>query len=191
MTLKEWLDNNWLKLKDKIDWEWDRYWDWQVSVTTILQIIEDPWFEYVKRNHAEAVEAACERWKAIHSWAEDFFSAKAMAVDKRILKFHVLHDVRVTWMEKTYFKEWVRWSVDLEAYVDWLEKNVDYKSSAKKNPKYHLQITWYYWLNWKGWGILYLWKSYEYVEVDVVELLPVFLELKEYFFCLLWQPYCT
>lgn len=43
------------------------------SVTTILSLLYDKGFEFVKRNHAEAVAQACIRGTDIHDKAETFF----------------------------------------------------------------------------------------------------------------------
>lgn len=195
MDLKEFAESNGYEIKDSIDWEWDRYGDWLVSVTTILNLLRDPWFEFVKRNNPEALDRACARWKEIHSWAESFFNWDAPSIDKRILKWHVLYGVETLRQEMTYEKQWVRWTIDLEWLVNWTLRNVDYKSSNNQSMKYHLQLAGYYWLNGNPWSLVYLSKdSFEYVEVDVEKYLPVFLELKELFFTLKnrsWRPYFT
>ena len=195
MDLSQFAKQHWYVLKDSLNWEWDRYGDWNVSVTTILQLLEDPSFEFVKRNNAEALRKACDRWKSIHSSAESFFNWDSILLDKRILKWHVLYWVEVVRQETRYFKDWVSWTVDLEWFVNWTLRNVDYKSSNNQSMKYHLQLAGYYWLNWNQWSIVYLSKdSFEYVEVDVQKYLPVFLELKELFFTLKnrsWRPYST
>lgn len=184
MDFQSFVSKNGLKIRESLDYEWDRYGDGNVSVTSVLNLLVDPAFEYVKRNYWDAVKAACERWTAIHQWAEDFFSWRWTTVDKRILKFHVLHDVRVLEQERTYVKESVRWTVDLVASVNGLLTNVDYKSSMKRNEKYRVQLAWYHWLNGNAWWILYLWDGSKFVydQFDVTEYLPVFLELKDLFF---------
>lgn len=195
MDLKEFAESNGYEIKDSIDWEWDRYGDWLVSVTTILNLLRDPWFEFVKRNNPEALDKACARWKEIHSWAESFFNWDVASIDKRILKWHVLYEVETLRQEMTYEKQWVRWTIDLEWLVNWTLRNVDYKSSNNQSIKYHLQLAGYYWLNGNPWSLVYLSKdSFEYVEVDVEKYLPVFLELKELFFTLKnrsWRPSFT
>lgn len=195
MDLKKFAESNGYEIKDSIDWEWDRYGDWLVSVTTILNLLRDPWFEFVKRNNPEALDKACARWKEIHSWAESFFNWDVASIDKRILKWHVLYGVETLRQEMTYEKQWVRWTIDLEWLVNWTLRNVDYKSSNNQSMKYHLQLAGYYWLNGNPWSLVYLSKnSFEYVEVDVEKYLPVFLELKELFFTLKnrsWRPSFT
>ena len=61
MDLKEFCAKNGYVLKDSIDRDWDRYGDGYVSVTTILQLLVEPSFEYVKRAHADKIVEACER----------------------------------------------------------------------------------------------------------------------------------
>lgn len=72
-NIKQWAKDNKYELLTQIPEGWDRYKDGTPSVTTILSLLRDPGFEYVKRNHAEALQTACERGTRIHGEAEDFF----------------------------------------------------------------------------------------------------------------------
>ena len=56
MNLKEWCDKNWYYLKDKIDYNWDRYSDGNVSITSILKLIVDSIFDFVMNKYKDKVE---------------------------------------------------------------------------------------------------------------------------------------
>lgn len=191
MNLKEWCDSNWYYLKDKIDFDIDRYWDWCISVTTILKLIVDPKFEYVMQNNKEAIEKACINWTAVHKEAEDFFTKWSWVdtINKNFMMFHTLYSIEVIKQEETFYKEWVRWTVDVIWMKDdpfWkpIYYNIDYKNSSKHSPKYCLQMWGYKWLNWNDWILVYgKWK------LSVIEVQSfyeeLFIELKDYFFTLL------
>ena len=187
MDLKQWCDSNWFYLKDKIDFTYWRYWDWYVSVTEILKLIWDPWFEYVMKYNEDKVKEAAIKWTEVHKQAEDFFTPKSWVIDvnQNFMKFHTLYDVTVLKQEETYYKEGVRWSIDCIGKVnyDWLTQilNIDYKNSEKHSLKYLLQLAWYKWLNWNNWVLVYgKWK------LKVVhyngELDSIWLELVDLFF---------
>lgn len=179
--IKKWSEENWFDLKDSIPSDWDRYWDWIPSVTTALKLIKDPWFEYVKRNYPKELEQACDKWKIVHTQAEDYFDGTSTLIHKQIMKFHILYDVQILDKEKRYEKDWMQWTVDLVCMINGQIKNIDYKSSSNKSKKYLLQMWWYKYLNWYDWWILYLSpKWFNFVEVEN-EYLDLFIELKNYF----------
>ena len=190
MTLQEFCQKNWYTLLDYIPSWWDRYWDWIPSVTTILSLLYDRWFEYVKRNHADAVKDAADRWTDIHSKADKFFD-EWWEINHQILKFHTLHRVVVHHKELKIIKD-VQWTIDLvwdvESY-DWVRTmNVDYKSSKNKSEKYKVQLGGYQYLNWLPGGLLYLdKKKFIFDRVDTEVYMPIFVELKNYFLTLLRQ----
>lgn len=179
---------NKFNLLDSIPSDWDRYWDWIPSVTALLKLIQEPWFEYVKRNYANEVAIACQRWTDIHQWAEDFFDWVSPDIHKQIMKFHVLYDFTIVSKEQRIFKD-ISWWIDItwtSTLLSWgVLVNIDYKTNIKKNIKYVLQMCWYYYLNWNPWYILYMSdKKFDLVEADIQKYMPIFLELKEYFFYL-------
>lgn len=201
--LKQWCSWNWFYLKDAIDYDWDRYKDWFVSITSILKLIVDPKFEYVLQNNKEAVEQACINWTAVHKEAEDFFTKWSWVdtINKNFMMFHTLYNIESIAQEQTFYKEWVRWTIDAiwrkETEVSKLDHNwyldsknvytnfnIDYKNSIKHSPKYCLQMWWYKWLNWNDWILVYgKWK------LNVIEVQSfyeeLFIELKDYFFKIL------
>lgn len=194
MNLKEFCDKNNYILKDKIDFEIDRYWDWIPSVTTILKLIDDPWFNFILKKYWDKVQESADRWTKTHNDAEDFFSWIWSNLNKNISELHSLFIKEIIWMETKYIKDWISWTIDLEAIVNikWneYEANIDYKNAKIKSEKYKIQLWWYEFLNWRRWIIAYVWK--EKLELVQVEdfYKDIFIELKEYFNKLLneaWQ----
>jgi len=196
--IKAWATANWYVLKDRIDWDWDRYKDGTPSVTTILQLLLEPSFEYVKRRYASEVQQACDRGTKIHLDAEYFFNGDSEQIHKQIMKFHVLYNVTIKDKEIHWHncRHWFQWTIDLVCELDhlfyWESRrvmNIDYKSSMKESKKYFLQICWYKELNWNDWAILYLSdKKFKLVFVPP-EYMELWIELRRYFFSLLkqWQ----
>ena len=187
--LKQFASENKMNLLDSIPRDWDRYWDGIWSVTALLKLLQEPGFEYVKRNYADEVAEACKRWTDIHQWAEDFFSWMSEDIHKQILKFHVLYDFKIAAQEQRVFKD-ISWWIDVigsSPLLSWgVLVNVDYKTNIKENIKYKLQMCWYKYLNGYDWYILYTSdKKFNLVEVEMDIYMPIFLELKEYFFYLL------
>lgn len=189
--IKQFASENKMNLLDSVPLDWDRYQDWIASVTAILKLLQEPWFEYVKRNYANEVAIACQRWTDIHQWAEDFFDGVSDSIHKQIMKFHVLYDFKIESQEQRIFKD-VSWWIDVtwtSPLLSWgALVNIDYKTNIKQNIKYKIQMWWYNYLNWNPWYILYMSdKKFDLVEVDMNIYLPLFIELKEYFFYLLNQ----
>lgn len=187
MNIKDWCKDNWYYLKDKIDFEWDRYWDWIPSITSILQLIWDPWFEFVMKKYGDKVKESAIKWTKEHSNAEQFFNPKSWVtnINKNFMMFHVLYNVNVIETEKTIYKDWIRWTIDLIWEIKWKWiYNIDYKNTNKHSLKYCLQLWWYKFLNWNPWVLVYWkWKlNVKFVEDFYKDL---FIELKNYFFYLL------
>jgi len=190
MNLQEFCIKNWYTLLDYIPEGWNRYWDGIPSVTTVLSLLYDRGFEFVKRNYADAVKQAATRGTAIHSEAESFFDNWGK-INHQILKFHTLYNVDILSKEEKIIKD-VQWTIDLTGIlqISWHEflKNVDYKSSKKRSEKYRLQMGWYKYLNGNDGVILYLDDKKFFLDIfDTSEYLPVFVELKDYFLTLLAQ----
>lgn len=187
--LLKFCKDHWYTLKESIDFDTDRYKDWIPSVTTILQLIVDPWFEYIKKHKKEMLKKACDRWNKIHKDAEDFSNGKSLSQHPQITKFQVLHDITTVHAERKHIKDWIQWTIDAEVQVgpiEWLT-NIDYKSSLHENAKYKIQLWWYHYLTWNSWMILHIWPdSYKLINSTVDDLL-IFIELKDYFFTLLNQ----
>lgn len=186
--LKTFCKDNWFNLLDSIPGDWDRYQDWIPSVTALLKLIQEPGFEYVKRNYADEVAIACQRWTDIHQWAEDFFDWISPTIHKQIMKFHVLYDFKIESQEQRIFKD-ISGGIDItwtSPLLSWgVLVNIDYKTNIKQNIKYVLQMCGYYYLNWYPGYILYMSdKKFELVEADIEKYMPIFLELKQYFFYL-------
>lgn len=198
MTYKGW-ENNFRELinfceKNRFDlWETlihGRYGDWSISVTELLSIIVDPWFEFVKANHPQKLKEACDRGTEIHSMLENSDTVEIISTPskkesayykyyKRFLEWKILSWVEILEKEKTFIKDWIRWTID--AITDlWV---VDYKSSRRKNIKYFLQVAGYCWLSDNDkWYILYMnekWFDFDEVE-DLEYYKKIFLELLEY-----------
>ena len=197
MNLNEFIENNWYYLKTSIDWEWDRYWNNIPSVTTILKLIWDPWFDFIMSKYWNQVEAAALKWTWVHDTAENFYRWNLVATDDieeaitlnpNISKFHSLFVKEILWMETRYEKDWVSWKIDLEALVNirWSEyiANIDYKNAKAKSEKYKVQCGWYEYLNWKPWILVYVNWKLEIVQVESFYK-DIFVELKDYFLTLL------
>lgn len=197
MNLKEFINKNWYILKDRIDFVWDRYWDNTPSVTTILKLIEDPWFNFVMERYKDQVEESAAKWTIVHDAAENFYrwnfiftdnEEDAIKLNPNVSKFHSLFVKEILWMETRYEKDWVSWRIDLEALVDirWYEyiANIDYKNAKVKSEKYKVQCGWYEWLNWNPWVLAYVNWKLELVQVESFYK-DIFVELKDYFFYLL------
>lgn len=188
MNLQEFCTKNWYTLLDYIPLNWNRYGDWIPSVTTILSLLYDKGFEFVKRNHAEAVAQACIRGTDIHDKAESFFD-NGWEINHQILKFHVLYNIHIVWKEVKVVKD-IQGTIDLIALMldDDVPKNFDYKSSKNKSAKYRLQLAGYKYLNGLDGALLYLdKKKFILDQFDTDEYLPAFIELKDYFLTLLQQ----
>lgn len=190
MNLKEFCDKRWFYLKKKIDYKWDRYNNWVVSVTSILWLIWDSWFDYVKKFYPKELQAAADRWTFVHEQAELFFTKHSWVtkINKNILKFETLYVDNIISTEKRYTKWWISWTIDLIADVDyhkykWIY-NIDYKNSNLKSFKYKVQLWGYAYLTGNPWLIVYAKTKLEVVEVEDFYT-DIFIELKDYFFTLL------
>ena len=184
------------KLKDKIDFEVDRYWDWMISVTTILQLLYDPKFDYVLRNNKEAVDIAAKKWTEEHYKAEKFFDANSWVTDMNpmFMKFISLYNVTPLKREETVYREykWIkfRWTIDCIGDIDyplykWIY-NIDWKNSKTESSKYHLQLSGYKWFNWNEWILVYGKDKLKVVHTE--DYSEVWQELVDYFITLyLWK----
>jgi len=203
LNLKEFCEKNWYYLKTSIDWDWNaRYGDWIPSVTTILKLIWDKWFEFVLDRYKDEVEIAANKWTLVHNNAESYFKGdlrndidfndkdKAhLKLNPFISKFHSLFVKEIKNQETRYVKHWVSGTIDLEAIINYRWKiedlNSDYKNAKMKSEKYKVQLGWYKTLNGKNWLIVYVWNNkLELVYVDPIYE-KIFIELREYFFKLL------
>jgi hypothetical protein len=193
MNLQQWCESNWYYLKDRIDFKYGRHWDGLPTVTEILQLIWDPWFQYVMNNYEDKVKEAADKWTAVHKQAEQFFIAKSWVTEMNLnfTKFHTLYNITILKQEKTYYRDCIRWTVDLVwecTSYDWMYENqilnIDYKNSNKHSPKYLLQMAWYKYLNWNNWILVYgKWKlkvfHYNWELDDIwIELVNLFFKLK-------------
>lgn len=190
MNLKTFCELNWFKLKEKIDYNWDRYWNWTVSVTSILKLIEDPKFDAILSMYPERVQARADKWTEEHSKAELFFKPKSWVTEMNpnFMKFHTLFWIEPLKHEERVEKDNVSWTIDLIWRITmWINKwtyNIDYKNSDKHSIKYELQLMWYKWLNWNDWVLVY-WKWKLKVIYPNPELYDIWIQLKDYFFKLL------
>lgn len=182
MNLNKFCDDNWYKLMDEIPYNWNRYQDGIPSVTTILSLIIDPKFEWVKRNHIQAVINAANRGKETHADAESFYRWLGKTLHPQILKFHVLHWVEVISTEQRYQKD-ISWTIDLVWVIDGITYNIDYKNTMHQSLKYKLQLWWYRYLNDNRWALLYLSDKKYILDTIITDMhLDLFLELKDLFF---------
>lgn len=187
MNLKQFCEIHWYTLKDRIDFKWWRHWDWIPTVTEILQLLYDPWFEYVKRAHPITLNKAAEEWTRIHKQAEDYFNWDSNDVKNLILQFHLFNDVKTLHQEKTFYKWWLhnfRWTVDKIWEIESIIYNMDYKNSDHQSPKHKVQMWWYKDLDTYNWILVYVWTKLEVVYVESFYQ-DIFIELKDYFFTLL------
>ena len=193
MDLKEFCEKNWYYLKDRIPENWDRRKDWIPSVTTILSLIWDDSFEYVKRFHWTKLKEAATEWTRVHDEADNFFKNNSWTVEvnKNILKFHSLYVTKIINSEERYERNWVSWRIDLEAEIDYhkysWDYNADYKNCKMKSEKYKVQLWGYQFLNWRPWLIVYVKNKLEVVEVPPYYQ-SIFEELVDYFFKLKQWP---
>jgi len=185
MKLIEFCNQYWYKLKDKVDYDWDRYWDWNASVTSILKMIIDPKFDFILNKYKDQCEKSAFIWKQEHSNVELFFKPKS-GVDKmnnNFMKFITLYNIKPIYQEKTYIKDWVRWTIDMIADVNYYDLkwtyNIDWKNTNKQSKKYELQLNAYKRLNWYDWILVY-WKSNLQI-IKVSDYMEVWLELLNYF----------
>ena len=172
--------------------KYNRYWDWNISVTELLSILEDDSFNYVKRNYAQAIENACERWKQVHSNIEEnkfdyknyYSDSLEISSNNKLDKFYlaykqwkIINSITILSSEQTFVKDWLRGTIDAITNL-WV---VDYKTSLKENEKYCIQVAFYCYLSWEeNWYILYLSKDkYKFVKVDIQKYMPIVLELIE------------
>lgn len=183
------------KLKDSLDWiDLNRYGDWMISVTTVLQLIYDPKFDYVLRNNKEAIDKACKEWTHEHYRVEKFYDKDSWVIDMNpnFMKFISLYNVTPIKREETVYREynWIkfRWTIDMiwhceyYPYLQWTY-NIDWKNSKTQSMKYLVQLAWYKWLNWYDWILVYgkdklIVKEYSW-EYD-----QVWIELVDYFITL-------
>lgn len=187
--LREFCWVNKLKLWDELNY-W-RYWDWLISVTEMLSILVDPWFEFIKKNHSDKLKKACDKWTMIHEaieldakldmrWAKNKEQQMVHDYMKTYKSWKIIHMIDIEHKEKTYVKDWIRWTID--AISDWWHI-IDYKTSRRKNNKYMLQIAAYCWLSWlESWSILYMNEEwFDYIEVENIEYyIDIFKELIDY-----------
>lgn len=198
MTIKNWINNFWqLKLFCKDNWfelwtdlVYGRYGTDDISVTELLSIIEDPSFTYIKQNYWDKIQEACDRWHAVHEmleseevhivqWSRSWIDITKTSYYKRFREWKLLYWIDIIDKEKTFYKDWIRWTVDAITNVG----VVDYKTSTRKNPKYMIQIAAYCWLSWiDTWYILYMdEKKFEFVEVENLKYYTeLWIELLEY-----------
>lgn len=193
MKLYKWIEDNWYKLKDSLDWiDLNRYGDWTISVTTVLQLIYDPKFDYVFRNNKEAVDIAAKKWTEEHYKAEKFFDANSWVTEMNpnFMKFISLYNVTPLKREETVYREynWImfRWTIDCIWDIDyplykWI-RNIDRKNSNTESPKYHLQLNWYKWFNWYEWILVYGKDKLKVVHIE--DYSEVWQELVDYFITL-------
>lgn len=99
-NIKKWAHDNGYELMTELPRNWDRYGDGVPSVTTILSLLVEPGFEYVKKNYAKEVQAACDRGTKVHGDAEAFFDGNSSVIHNQIMKFHILHDVEILEKER-------------------------------------------------------------------------------------------
>ncbi len=194
MNLNDFCKKNWYTLRDTLDWiNLNRYEDWY-SVTTVLQLLYDPTFNYIYKTYKAAVDKACKEWTEEHLKVEKFFDAKSgvKAMNANFMKFLSLYNAEPLQREITEYREynWImfRWTIDSICMIDYPTiwnsiYNVDWKNSKTHSEKYLLQLAWYKWLNRYDWILVY-WKdklvlkeyTWEYDEVWQ-ELIYYFLKL--------------
>lgn len=184
MSLKNFCDQHGYYISETIPSNWNRYWDGIPSVTTLLSILVDPKFEYIKKNHKQALHDAANRGKETHAKAESFYRWLGTTLHPQILKFHIVHWVEVIWLEERFEKD-ISGTVDCIWYMskEWKTYNIDYKNTMHTSEKYKLQLAGYQYLNGNPWWLLYLSdKKYIYDTNITEEHLELFLELKDLFF---------
>lgn len=177
--LKAFAQENWLQLAWSFE-HW-RYNDWMISITELLSIFVDPWFEYIKIHHADKLKAACERWTRIHENIEKWTDKKDPFY-RRYREWKLINGVTILHKEKKYTRDNIRGTIDAVIESEEVVWPLDYKSSLRRNEKYCLQVAGYCWLTgYKQWWILYLSEDkYIYEVIDIEKYLPIFEELVEY-----------
>lgn len=185
MNLQQFCDKYKYKLRTSLPKWWDRYWNWVPSVTTILSLLQDEWFNKVLQYNAEAVDNAVQEWLQTHKDAELFFQPLSWVskTHPNVMKFHVLYNVNVIWTEITYKKD-ISWCVDLVCEIDGKLYNVDYKHAKYHSAKYLLQLMGYKYLNWNDWMLVFTKWKLKIINWDN-SYYDIFIELKDYFLNLL------
>lgn len=188
MNLKEFCEKNWYILSDTLPKNLYRYWDDKISITTIISILKDPSLEYVIKYHQDKIDEACVEWIRIHKQAEEFFRKWSWVSEINInfMSWLILKGLDIVKTESSYYKEWIRWTIDAVWYSIKDKKfyNIDYKNTNKHSEKYCLQLWGYKWLNWFDWVLLY-WKWKLNIIEAWEEYEKIFIELKDYFFNLI------
>jgi len=167
--LKEFCERYGYELSDQLKY-W-RYWDDMITVTELLSLIIDPWFEFVKTNLPDKLKKACDRWTRVHKMFETWIVPDdniLHAYNKQYKQWLLLHDISISDKEKTYYKDNIRWTIDAVLEDGTI---VDYKSSMFSNIKYNIQIWWYAYISGLSkWSILYINnKEYDYVDIEDIE----------------------
>lgn len=185
MTLEEFCIKHNFRLATELPSNWDRYWNWIPSVTTILSLLIDDKFNYVLRKNSSTIKASVADWLKNHSDAELFFKPNSWITEcnLNVIKFHSYYSVKIIWTEVNYLKD-ISWTIDLVCEINWKLYNVDYKHAKFKSVKYYLQLMWYKYLNWNDWMLVYIKDRLEVIEVDN-EYYDIFIQLKDYFLKLL------
>jgi hypothetical protein len=180
-NLKEFCKENWFTLKDRIDYKWDRYDNLIVSVTSILKIIVDPWFEFVVRNYWDKLQEACDNGTRIHSMWEEFYtpnylkqcdsdpsqinlqwSLEEISEDEylksnkdisMIVKFHCLYNTENIALEKRYEREWVSWCIDLICKLNYKWRRLIKNVDWKTSKKHSPKyLVQLWWYKWLNWN---------------------------------------
>lgn len=178
--LVDFLTENKLLLNDRFNY--NRYWDWTMSVTEILSVIHDENFELIKARHAWALKNACDRWTSIHKNIEEWNHCSGNKLhDAFYLRFkeaQIIEGIDILQKEKRFVIEGISGTIDAITNL-WV---VDYKTSLNLNPKYFIQIAAYCRLSWETkWYLLLLNdKKYNFVKVDVEKYIVIWKQLLEY-----------
>ena len=166
-----------------------------ISITELLNLIEDKNMELVKRFNSDKMQEACDNWTKFHKWLEDYANWEKLETHNLNINFKtacIKYWIKNLIPEKDYsitYKELplLTWKLDAICKI-WKEWFVlDYKTSAGvrnfKSLKYNLQMAWYRYLSWRDKSaLLYLNnKNYSFKETDNNNAYDImFLELLEY-----------
>ncbi len=190
--LTTFCEKNRYSLFDSIPSNWDRYWDWIPSCTTVLSIINS-WMQFVKKEH---MDKAITKWLDTHDKIERNILWENIRTHPQWRKF-VLKEwfVPIATEERyLYEKAWLAFTgrIDAAWYFtrnEYMQApvNIDAKTSAAISPLYYLQLTGYNVLNWYQWFILHLTdKDYKLIKVDHDKYMPIWRDLLYYFYSL-WR----
>lgn len=188
--LTQFIEDNWYELWHIVTYNSYRTWERSevrdydsISVTEMLNLIEDPTMNMVKSLHWDKLKEACVYWTSVHQSLEDYhryWELEDTPINIQFKKSLIENDINILEAEQVFSKEiWIGFpltaTIDVIWTIDELKSVIDYKTSKKNrnfiSVKYKIQIALYCILSWvDAWAILYLnQKWYKLVQIEDIE----------------------